>query len=123
MKRIDALFDIEREINGSSAEERLAVRAERSASLLADLEAWLRAEHARLSRHAPVAKAMDYMLKRWPGFTRCIKDGRVCLTNNAAERALARYRARAQVLAVRRRRPRRRQSRVHVHSDRQIAIN
>jgi transposase len=88
VKRIDALFDIEREINGTSAGERLAVRAERSAPLLADLEAWMREERARLSRHAPVAKAMDYMLKRWPGFTRFLEDGRICLTNNAAERAL-----------------------------------
>jgi transposase len=88
VQRIDALFDIEREINGLSAQERLAVRAERSAPVLADLEAWLRGERARLSRHAPVAKAMDYMLKRWPGFTRFLEDGRICLTNNAAERAL-----------------------------------
>jgi transposase len=88
VQRIDALFDIEREINGRSAEERLAVRAERSAPLVADLEAWMGAERARLSRHAPVAKAMDYMLKRWPGFTRFLDDGRICLTNNAAERAL-----------------------------------
>ena len=48
----------------------------------------MRAERARLSRHAPVAKAMDYMLKRWDGFTRFLDDGRICLTNNAAERAL-----------------------------------
>jgi transposase len=88
VNRIDALFDIEREINGDSAEQRLAVRAARSAPLLADLEAWMRAERQRLSRHAPVAKAMDYMLKRWPGFTRFLGDGRICLTNNAAERAL-----------------------------------
>ena len=86
--RIDALFDVEREINRLSAEGRLTVRAERSAPLLAELEAWLRAERARLSRHAPVAKAMDYMLKCWPGFARFLEDGRVCLTNNAAERAL-----------------------------------
>jgi transposase len=88
VKRIDALFDIEREINGMSAEQRLAVRAKRSAPLLTDLEAWMRAERQRLSRHAPVAKAMDYMLKRWPGFARFLEDGRICLTNNAAERAL-----------------------------------
>jgi len=88
VKRIDELFDIEREIRGLSAQERLAVRTERSAPLLADLEAWMRAERARLSRHAPVAKAMDYMLKRWPGFTRFLEDGRICLSNNAAERAL-----------------------------------
>jgi transposase len=88
VRRIDALFDVEREINGMSADQRLAVRAERSAPMLAKLEAWLREERARLSRHAPVAKAMDYMLKRWPGFTRFLEDGRICLTNNAAERAL-----------------------------------
>ncbi|MFQ5467173.1 MAG: IS66 family transposase [Kiloniellaceae bacterium] len=88
VRRIDALFDIEREINGLGAEERLAHRAERSAPLLADLEVWLRTERARLSRHAPVAKAMDYMLKRWLGFARFLDDGRICLTNNAAERAL-----------------------------------
>jgi len=88
VRRIDALFDIEREINGMSAEQRLGFRAERSAPLLADLEAWMREERQRLSRHAPVAKAMDYMLKRWPDFTRFLEDGRICLTNNAAERAL-----------------------------------
>jgi transposase len=31
---------------------------------------------------------MDYMLKRWESFTVFLRDGRVCLTNNAAERAL-----------------------------------
>jgi hypothetical protein len=88
VKRIDALFDVEREINGLSAEERLAVRKERSAPLLGDLKAWMREERARLSRHAQVAKAMDYMLNRWDGFARFLEDGRICLTNNAAERAL-----------------------------------
>ena len=87
-KGIDVLFDIEREINGESAERRLAVRRERSAPLVAELEAWMRTERTRLSRHAPVAKAMDYMLRRWEGFTRFLDDGHICLTNHAAERAL-----------------------------------
>ncbi len=88
VQRIDALFDIERAINGLSAAERLAVRSEQSAPLVAALEAWMRQERAKLSRHAPVARAMDYMLKRWASFTRFLEDGRICLTNNAAERAL-----------------------------------
>ena len=88
VRRIDEIFDLEREINGQSVEARLAARQETAAPLVADLEAWMRAERARLSRHAPVAKAMDYMLKRWDGFERFLHDGRVCLTNNAAERAL-----------------------------------
>jgi transposase len=86
--RIDALFDIEREINGLSAEERLAERRLRSAPLVATLEAWMRCERAKLSRHNAVAKAFDYMLTRWTAFTRFLDDGRICLTNNAAERAL-----------------------------------
>jgi transposase len=88
VKRVDALFDIERDINGFSVEKRLAARQERSAALVAALEAWMRAERAKLSRHAAVAKAMDYMLTRWVSFTRFLDDGRICLTNNAAERAL-----------------------------------
>jgi len=86
--RIDVIFAVEREINGLDAARRLGMRRERSAALVGDLEAWMRAERARLSRHADVAKAMDYMLKRWPAFARFLHDGRVCLTNNAAERAL-----------------------------------
>ena len=88
VKRIDAVFDIEREIVGLSAAERLRVRQERSAAVVKDLMGWMRAERARLSRHAEVAKAIDYMLKRRPAFTRFLDDGRICLTNNAAERAL-----------------------------------
>ena len=88
VKRIDALFDIERTINGETAERRLAVRQERSAPLVAELEEWMRTERAGLSRHASAAKAMDYMLKRWGSFARFLDDGRICLTNNAAERAL-----------------------------------
>ena len=88
VKRIDALFDIERGINGESAEHRLAVREELSAPVLADLKDWMQAERRKLSRHSPVAKAMDYMLRRWELFARFLGDGRICLTNNAAERAL-----------------------------------
>ena len=102
VKRIDALFDIEREINGESAERHLALRRERSATLVAELEAWMRAERTRLSRHAPVAKAMEYMLKRWNGFTRFLDDGRICLTNNAAEKSTPRGRSGTTVVAVRR---------------------
>src|ERR1700722_10753996 len=88
VKRVDALFDVEREINGLSVEKRLAARRERSAPFVAALEGWMRAERAKLSRHAAVAKAIDYMLTRWQAFTRFLDDGRICLSNNAAERAL-----------------------------------
>jgi transposase len=88
VRRIDALFEIERSINGDSAERRRAVRQELSAPLIADLEAWLHEHRPKLSRGNDLAKAMDYILKRWAAFTLFLDDGRVCLTNNAAERAL-----------------------------------
>ena len=88
VRRIDAIFDVERDINGIAAEQRRALRQVRVAPLVGALEIWMRAERSKLSRHADVAKAMDYMLKRWVAFTRFLDDGRICLTNNAAERAL-----------------------------------
>ncbi|WP_348771079.1 transposase [Azospirillum sp. B21] len=86
VRRINALSDLERALNGKPAAERLAAHQEHGIALLAALEDWMRTERARLSRHAPVAKAMDYILTRWDGFTRFLGDGRLCLTNNAAGR-------------------------------------
>jgi len=88
VKRIDQLFDIERAINGLEETERLQVRRDQSAPIVVELEAWLHEERGRLSRSANVAKPMDYLLRRWGDFTRFLDDGRICLTNNAAERAL-----------------------------------
>ena len=88
VRRIDAIFEKERSINGVAPAQRLAQRQEHIAPLVNALEAWMRTERARLSRHAEVAKAMDYMLKRWVAFTCFLEDGRICLSNNAAERAL-----------------------------------
>lgn len=88
VRRIDALFEIERGVNGETQERRRAVRQELSAPLIADLEGWIREQRAKPSRGNDVAKAMDYMLKRWSAFTRFLDDGRIYLSNNAAERAL-----------------------------------
>ena len=88
VKRIDALFDIERDTNGLAAQQRLEHRRKDSQPLVEELHDWLLTERAKLSRSSPVAEAIDYMLKRWNGFTSFLDDGRICLTNNAAERAL-----------------------------------
>jgi hypothetical protein len=88
VRRIDALFAIERTINGKSAEERLAVRQASSRPLVDELESYLREQVAKLSRGHDLAKAIQYMLKRWTAFTLFLGDGRVCLSNNAAERGL-----------------------------------
>jgi hypothetical protein len=88
VKKLDALFDIERAINGLGPAERLAVRRKHSAPLMDDLHRWLELQLAKLSRNHDLAKAINYILRRWPAFTHFLDDGRVCLSNNAAERAL-----------------------------------
>jgi transposase len=88
VRRIDALFAIERSVNGKSAEERLATRRSLSRPLVDDLHAFMSAQLARLSRGHDLVKAINYILKRWAAFTLFLEDGRVCLSNNAAERGL-----------------------------------
>jgi transposase len=86
--RTYALFDIEREIKGKPPLERQRVRQERSRPRVEALETWLREQYARLSPNSQVAKAIAYSLNRWDGLARFLDDGRLCMTNNAAERAL-----------------------------------
>jgi hypothetical protein len=88
VQRIDGVFEIERDINGHTVDQRRTARQAFSAPLVADLHSWMGEQRAKLSRPNHVARAMDYMLKRWDVFTRFLDDGRICLTNNAAERAL-----------------------------------
>ena len=88
VQRLDVLFDIERDINGLPPAERVAARGARSAPIMAELHVWLTAQLARLSRSHDLTKAINYMLRRWAVFTRFLEDGRICITNNAAERAL-----------------------------------
>jgi len=89
VQKFDAIFALERGINGLSPEQRLAARRREVAPLVKDLMAWMKQERAKLSHHNAVAKAMDYMLKRSDAFTRFLADGRICLSNNAAERGIA----------------------------------
>jgi hypothetical protein len=88
VQKFDAIFALEREIIGKSAEERLAVRRSDVAPLVDELIEWMKRERAKMSGHNPVAKALSYTLKRVDVFTRFLNDGRICLSNNAAERAL-----------------------------------
>ena len=86
--RIDALLAIERDINGLSPEERHRIRQERSRPRVEALDTWLHEQYARLSAHSQVAKAIAYSRNAWEALVRFLDDGRLCMTNNAAERAL-----------------------------------
>ena len=121
VKRMDALFAIERAINGKPAAERLAARQEFSTPLMAEIHTWLTDQRATLSRNHDLTRAINYMLRRWEQFTRFLDDGRICLTSNAAERAALRV-ARSRGLAVLRLGPGRpaRRYPLHPHPDRRL---
>ena len=88
VRRINALFEIERSTIGKSAQERLEVRRTLCQRLVEDLRVYMREQAVKFSRGHDLAKAFNYVLKRWASFTLFLEDGRVCLSNNAAERGL-----------------------------------
>ncbi len=88
LQRIAALYAIEATVRGQPAEARLAARRVKSAPLFAELKAWLEKTLARISGKSDLAGAIRYTLSRWDALTLVLRDGRVCIDNNAAERSM-----------------------------------
>jgi transposase len=88
LKRIAALYQIEADIRGTSADERRTVRQAESKPLVADLRIWFEAQIAKLPARGPTAEAIRYALNHWDGLTRFLDDGRIELDNNSVERAM-----------------------------------
>ena len=88
LQRIAALYAIEATIRGELPNARLAARQARSAPLFAGLRTWLDTTLARIPGKSEMAKAIRYALARWDALTLVLRDGRACLDNNAAERAM-----------------------------------
>ncbi len=88
LARIAALYKIEGEIRGRSAEERRAVRQERSRPLVAAMEVWLREKFALISQKSTLAGAIRYALTRWAGLSLFLEDGRVEIDSNTVERSI-----------------------------------
>jgi transposase len=88
LDRIGALYDIERDIAGKSAEMRRHLRHNHSRPLVDAFQLWCEAQLPRIPGKGDLAKAMRYALNRWPAFTLFLEDGRVAIDNNAAERAI-----------------------------------
>jgi len=88
LQRIAALYAIEATIRGRSPEARRAARQTQGAALFAELRTWLEKTHARIPGKSELAGAIRYRLTRWQALTLVLRDGRACLDNNAAERAM-----------------------------------
>ena len=88
LDRIGALYRIEDTIRGRPPDQRLAVRVAHTAPLMSDLRDWLEATLSRISGRSDLAKAIRYALSRWDALTLILRDGRACIDNSAAERAM-----------------------------------
>lgn len=88
LQRIAAVYAIEAEINGQTAQQRHVVRQTRSKPLLEELHDWMLAQRRRLSAKSALGKAMQYALNRWEALARYVEDGRLSIDNNLAERQL-----------------------------------
>jgi transposase len=88
LTRIAALYRIEDEIRGRSAEERRAVRQERSRPLVEAFEPWLRAKLQLISQKTKLAAAIRYALSRWEGLCLFLDDGRIEIDSNVVERTI-----------------------------------
>lgn len=88
LEMIARLFAIEADVRGRSPTERVAVRHERANPILDELRALLDVTLAKISGKSDFAKAIRYATSRWTALTRYVDDGRLKMSNNAAERAM-----------------------------------
>ncbi|MBB4274108.1 hypothetical protein GGE12_001863 [Rhizobium mongolense] len=88
VKRIGDLYRIEAELRGLDPEARLAGRQERSAPLVADMQAWLVHHRARVATKSPLGEALAYIAKYWDGLKLFLTDGRIEIDNNSVERTI-----------------------------------
>jgi transposase len=88
LQQIAALYQIEAEIRGTSAEHRRSVRQQRSRPLIEAMHEWLPQQLERISGSSDLAKAIRYSLNHWKGLTRFLDDGRLELDTNTVERAI-----------------------------------
>lgn len=88
LRQIAELYRIEDDIRGRSAEQRRAVRQEKSLSITVALEPWLREKLRLISRKTKLAEAIRYTLSRWEGLSRFLDDGRIEIDSNAVERSI-----------------------------------
>jgi transposase len=88
LERIAELYAVEADIRGRSADERHALRQEKSRPILDELEPWLRTKLGLISQKTKLAEAIRYALSRWDGLTCFLDDGRIEIDSNVVERSI-----------------------------------
>ena len=85
LRRISPLYDLEREIRGRSADERLACRQQKAKPILEDFHVWLHTQRERVSRKSRLGLALTYIAQHWQGLTVFAEDGHIEIDNNLIE--------------------------------------
>lgn len=88
LAQIQALYRIEKDLRGMSADQRLTARQKRSNPIIDTFELWLAQNRARVSAKSPTGEALKYIAKYWDGLSMFLHDGRIELDNNAVERTI-----------------------------------
>jgi transposase len=88
LRRIAKLYQIEAEIRGNSADERRAVRQEKTKPLTTTLKTWLEKTLDQLASGSPIAQTIRYGLSRWDGLAHFLDDGRIEIDSNTVERSM-----------------------------------
>jgi transposase len=88
VRRIDALYAIEREIKALSPEARAAERQKSAAPLLNALHDFARSLEQQTLPSGKLGEALAYLLKQWPKLLRYVEDGRLAIDTNLAENAI-----------------------------------
>ena len=80
------LFGIEQEIADQTAKERYNQRLEQAKPVLDAMFAWANSRAA--APKSALGKAFTYLKEQWPYLTNYLKDGRLEISNNRAERSI-----------------------------------
>lgn len=88
LQQITALYVVEAEARGRSADERRALRVTKSRPIVDAFEPWLRTKLDLISQKTKLAEAIRYALSRWAGLTRFLANGRIEIDSNVVERAI-----------------------------------
>ncbi|MDC0739708.1 IS66 family transposase [Cognatishimia sp. SS12] len=88
LAQIQALYRIENDLRGQTAEQRRTARQERSKPVIDAFEIWLVQNRARVSAKSPTGEALKYIAKYWGGLCRFLTDGRVELDKNPVEQTI-----------------------------------
>ncbi len=85
LEQIGQLYEIERQMQGAPADERLRMRQQQSRPVVDKLKSWLTDNRTKVPEGSATAKAIDYSLRRWQALTVFVDNAQLPIDNNWVE--------------------------------------